>query len=234
MLPAFQTARESLERPGAGRESRRGADLVSSLHRRSSRSSLHRRSSRLGAGRCAVYLSLQLQARPLLQSHSCSGCRQDGARVRWGSFIDNLIQSNLVTAHKTYVSSHLFTSPRLIGRFWLQNVLFNCKGMRWGDQSFYFLYIFLFLYLTLLLLNEQRPQLPFRRFANPYFEELGDRLPSLHPAADISAARKFAAASWLSPEPDNSGSASENWGLLVVGRWGEEFALNHSRSIASQ
>ena len=43
-----------------------------------------------------------------------------------------------------------------------------------------------------------------------YFEELGDRLPSLHPAADISAARKFAAASWLSPEPDNSGGASEN------------------------
>ena len=43
----------------------------------------------------------------------------------------------------------------------------------------------LFLYLTLFLLNEQRPQLPFRRFANPYFEELGDRLPSLHPAADI-------------------------------------------------
>ena len=48
-----------------------------------------------------------------------------------------------------------------------------------------------------------------------YFEELGDRLPSLHPAADISAARKFAAASWLSPEPDNSGGASENSGLLV-------------------
>ena len=72
----------------------------------------------VGAGRCAVYLSLQLQARPLLPSHSCSGCRQDGAWVRWGSFIANMIQSNLVTAHKTYVFSHLFTSPRLFGRFW--------------------------------------------------------------------------------------------------------------------
>ena len=112
------------------------------------------------------------------------------------------------------------SSPHL--GFWIvfgcKMSFFNCKGMRWGDQSFYFLYILLFLYLTLLLLNEQRPQLPFRRFENPcqmYFEELGDRLPSMHPAADIYVARKFAAASWLSPEPDNSGGALENWGLLV-------------------